>query len=138
MPCEQSAKTFPQKHPFANLSRTSNNDKRCRALPGGLLRGGLVDCYTFATKKRLCYRLLQGRNRFNINEYVVFRDLSDSTKGLIIPWSQVRVLLGPPTQTVVKKGFGSCKSRMLLTPSGVLGVSWISQRPYQHHNTVGS
>ena len=30
-----------QKHLFANLSRTSNNDKRHRALPGGSLRGGL-------------------------------------------------------------------------------------------------
>ena len=59
MPCEQSAKTFPQKHPFANLSRTSNNDKRHRGGPGGLLRGGLVDCYTFATKNVFatdCYK----------------------------------------------------------------------------------
>ena len=30
-----------QKHPFANLSRTSNNDKRYRGGAGGLLRGGL-------------------------------------------------------------------------------------------------
>ena len=41
------------------MSRTSNNDKRHRGGPGGLLRGGLVDCYTFATKNVFatdCYK----------------------------------------------------------------------------------
>ena len=76
--------------------------------PVGCLGVACIFCYTFATKNCFatdCYRLLQGKDKSNINEYVVFRDLFDNNKGLIIPWSQVRVLLGPPTQTVVKKGF---------------------------------
>jgi len=39
--CSDTKTIASQKHPFANLSRTRNNDKRHRALPGGLLRGGL-------------------------------------------------------------------------------------------------
>ena len=70
-----------------------------------MLRGGLYLLLHICYKKLFCYRLLQGKDKSNINEYVVFRDLFDDNKGLIIPWSQVRVLLGPPTKTVVKKGF---------------------------------
>ena len=51
---------------------------------------------SFATHLLQKTTLLQGKDRYGTNEYVVFRDKFDNTKGLIIPWSQVRVLLGPP------------------------------------------
>ena len=74
--CSDTKTIASQKHPFAYLSRTSNNDKRCRALPGGLLRGGLVDCYTFATKNSFatdCYKDeigLKSINTWNLEIYL--------------------------------------------------------------------
>ena len=57
--CSDTKTIASQKHPFANLSRTRNNDKRHRGGPVVCLRGGLVDCYTFATKNVFatdCYK----------------------------------------------------------------------------------
>jgi len=86
----------PQKHPFANLGRWYWLQKSDLPAPGGMLRGGLCLLLHICYKKLVCYRLLQGLDKSNINEYAVFRDLFDKNKGLITPWSQVQVLVGPP------------------------------------------
>ena len=58
--------------------------EKCSRDPVGLLRGGPCLLLHLYCKKLLCYILLQGKDRHDVNKYVVFRDKFDNTKGLIL------------------------------------------------------